>query len=492
MKKKVITISAITGIIILGLCIKLIAGSRDVSVLENTSVEESVVSGELKEQSGQEKTESEVAEEVQPGTMNAEGKKSEESGTAQSESEKQDEVEAAIQELLESGRQNRIVFPRKVEVAEPVVKLNGKRGKVEFFWDNDCIRIGADTLLFTMDCYFAEEKQQQKIFFTAEAPDFKLQEVFRQDSRTWDKTLEWPEDLEKRMARPHPVDGGYVYELDGVLYFLDEEFKEASPLCDLRELMGELYAFSPGTSNICDVTADATRMIVCTDEGLYEYNLESGEQKLLESASYAPYTKHEGDCACGPDFSFSGPVRVEYGPDDQNYAFLTGSEEAAWGVITGAVLRSGEGETLYQLYNKETEDITEYVSDFKWVELEDATYLAVFYDKYDGEKWSYLMDRVDVSTGEVVTFEVPVEIYYGTDSCVAVGFLDADTILYRNLDRLDDEMEGGGKRNRKDIFEIYRLSSGERQDLETVGDVDWGMMVLDIGGYDNIRVRYPK
>ena len=491
MKKKVITISAITGIIILGLGIKLIAGSRDVSVIENAAVEVSVVSDELNERLEQEKTESEVAEEVQPGTMNAEGKKSEESGAAQSESEKQEEVEAAIQELLESGRQNRIVFPREVEVAEPIVKLNGERGKVEFFWDNDCIQIDTDTLLFTMDCYFAEEKLQQKFFFTAEAPDFKLQEVFRQDSRTWDKALKWPEDLEERMSRPHPVDGGYVYELDGVLYLLDEEFKEASPLCNLRELMGDLYAFSPGTSNICDVTADATRMIVCTDEGLYEYNLGSGERKLLESASCKPYT-NEDDCACGPDFSFSGPVRVEYGPDDQSYAFLTGREEAAWGDITGAVLRSEEGENLYQFYEKRTEDIAEYVQDFKWVELEDATYLAVFYDKYDGEKWSYLMDRVNVSTGEVETFEVPVDVYCGTDGCVGVGFIDVDTLIYINFDRLDDEMEGGGKRNRKDIFEIYRLSSGERQDLEGVGDVDWGMMVLDVGGYSNIRVRYPK
>ena len=102
------------------------------------------------------------------------------------------------------------------------------------------------------------------------------------------------------------------------------------------------------------------------------------------------------------------------------------------------------------------------------------------------------MDRVDVSTGEVVTFEVPDEIYCGTDGCVAVGFLDADTLLYINYDRLDDEMEGGGRRNRKDIFEIYRLSSGERQSLEAVGDVDWEMMVFDVGGYDAIPVRYPK
>ena len=477
MKKKTIIISGIAGIFILGLGVRLAVGSRDVPVIENAAVEESVVSVESNEQSGQEETESEEPREPE---------------AAQPEHENQEEMMAEeIEELLAAGRQNKIQFSKRVEVVAPVVELNGERAKMHFHWDYDCIRIDSDTLLFAIDCYFAEEKRQQKVFCLAEAPKFSLREVFRQDSQILDVKSDLPEYLEERMSRPHPVDGGYVYELDGVLYFLDRDFKEASPLCNLRELMGDLYSFSPATSNICDVTADAKRMIVCTDEGLYEYNLENEERKLLESASCEPYT-NENDCACGFDFIFSGPVRVEYGPDDQSYAFLTGREEAAWGDTTGVVLRSGEGETLYQFYGKWTEDVKEYVSDFKWVELEDVAYLTVFYTEYGSEKRSCLMDRVDVSTGEVVTFEVPDEIYCGTDGCVAVGFLDADTLLYINYDRLDDEMEGGGRRNRKDIFEIYRLSSGERQSLEAVGDVDWGMMVFDVGGYDAIPVRYPK
>ncbi|MBD5547995.1 MAG: hypothetical protein HDQ97_11440 [Lachnospiraceae bacterium] len=53
--------------------------------------------------------------------------------------------------------------------------------------------------------------------------------------------------------------------------------------------------------------------------------------------------------------------------------------------------------------------------DFKWVESEDAVYLAVFYSEMDekgivDEAW--LMDRVDINTGEVVTFEAPKEIYW--------------------------------------------------------------------------------
>ena len=103
------------------------------------------------------------------------------------------------------------------------------------------------------------------------------------------------------MPCPHLVDGGYIYEMDGVLYFLDSDFQEASPLCDLRQIMGDSYLFSPGTSDICDVTEDASKLLLCMDEGLYEYDLESGEKKLLEPAFFA---HHEidyevTDCFCG-------------------------------------------------------------------------------------------------------------------------------------------------------------------------------------------------
>ncbi len=126
---------------------------------------------------------------------------------------------------------------------------------------------------------------------------------------------------------------------------------------------------------------------------------------------------------------------------------------------------------MYQLYQTETE----FVHDFKWVELEDATYFVVFYSQYDGERNYYLMDRVNVNTGEMMTFEVPVEVYWGTDGCVAVGFLDADNLIYFN-----------------DSVEVYRLSSGERRNLEVTEEMDWEIMVLDVGGYEAHPVRYPK
>ena len=472
MKKKVIITLSITGIFILGLCAKLIVGSRDVPVIENAVVEENIVSDGSNEQSEQEKTEPEGPEE------------------AQSENEKPKGIEAeAIQELLESKGQNEITIPQTIDFVEPIVKLNGEEGILDFFWANDCIRVDADTLLFDIDCYFPGEKLQQKIFFLAEAPDFLLREVFRQDAKSWDEDLKHTERLERRMKRPYPVDGGYIYELDGVLYFLHEDFKEASLLGDLRQLMGDYYSSSIGIDyRTCDVTADASRMIICTDGGLYEYNLENGNRKLLESAYFAPHEINEDDCLCGQrDFRFKGPVKVEYGPDDQSYAFLTGTEEADWGDITGVVLRQGEGETLYQ---KESDD----VYDFKWVESEDTIYLDVFYTERDEKgivSVAWLMDRVDVNTGEVVTFEVPKEIYSGGMMCCKVGFLDADTLFYVNYNKQDDESDEK-ETNKKDIFEVYRLSSGERQDLEAVGDVDWEIMVIDMYDFGTMPIRYPK
>lgn len=388
--------------------------------------------------------------------------------------ETEQKVAQTIQELKS---QNEIISPHKINFIEPIVNLNGEKGILEFGWEDNFIRVDADTLLFVIDCYFPEGKLQQKIFFLAEAPNFMLQEVFRQDSRIWEEELNWPESLEWRINRPLLVEGGYVYELDGVLYFLDRDFQEALLLWDLRALMGDYFSSSIGIYHrTCDVTADAARLIACTDKGLYEYDLGNGNQTLLESAYFAPHEINENDCLCGQrDFRFNGPVKVEYGPDEQSYAYLTGTEEADWGDITGIVLCSGEGETLYQ---KESNN----VYDFKWVKSENTIYLAVFYTEYTGldEKGivtpSWLMDRVDASTGKVVTFEVPKEIFSGGMMCCIVGFLDADTLFYETD---------------QDMFEVYRLSSGEQQTIEAVGDVDWEIMVLDMYDYGAIPVRYP-
>lgn len=441
MKKKVIIVSIIAGFFMLCLFVKHDDGGREISEIENISMGTSTVFDRQKE------------------------------GIEQGKKELQKAEEEPLEQETERGEQ--IAVPEMIHINEPMIKWNGETGELMYDWNYKKVRVDADTLLFVSECYFSGEALQQKIFFLAEAPGFIPREVFRQDYKTYDD----PECLERRMRRPHPVDGGYIYEMEGVLYFLDGDFQEASPLCDLRQLMGDLYLFSPGTFRTCDVTTDASRMLACTDEGLYEYDLRSGNQTLLEPAFFEHHeiVLDEGDCACGArDFRFFGPVKAQYGPDGKSYAFLTGTEEADWGDIRGVVLRTGDGETLYQ---KETETMY----DFKWVESEDAVYLAVFYTEDDGKK---IMDRVNLNTGEVITFEAPDEVYWGGDSCCVVGFLDEDSLLYINYDK--EEGEG------KNVFEVYRLSSGERQDLEVVGEADWELMVLDLDGYDTYSLRYPK
>lgn len=438
MKKKAIMISAIAGMLVLGLCVKFAAGSRDAAAVDSTAVAEGVVS----------------AEGIWPEELPTEQKL----------------------EVQNTEKRDCIAIPEMISLEKPVVKLNGEEGELRYDWDYNSVRVDEETLLLTSECYFLKEDRQQKIFFLAKAPYYIPHEVFRQDdkSRGVSDPQEWEE---YRMKRLHSIDGGYVYEVDGALYFMDRNFQETSLLCDLCQLMGDLYSFSPETVKTCDLTEDALRMLACTDEGLYEYQLESGERKLLEPAFFARHeiAIAEGDCACGArDFEFSGPVMAAYAPDGQNYAFLTGTEEADWGEITGAVLRTGEGRTLYQRE-------TEHIYDFKWIETGDTIYLAVFYQEDKSEK----IDRVDVNSGEMVTFEVPEEIFLaflGGFDC-HVHFLDADNLFYWNYDKQDAG---------QNIFEIYNLYSEERHDFEIAGDVDWEISVFDCGDHDTHPVRYPK
>ena len=59
-----------------------------------------------------------------------------------------------------------------------------------------------------------EEQLQHKIFYLAKAPNFILKEVFRKEYTVND----------------------------------NPESREASPICDLHQLMGDLHSFLPGIS----------------------------------------------------------------------------------------------------------------------------------------------------------------------------------------------------------------------------------------------------
>lgn len=364
--------------------------------------------------------------------------------------------------------------PEEVLFERAVAKLNGCEGKISYRWGYDSIVIDDETVLISCDYYFADEKLQQKIFYLAKAPNFVSQEVFRQNSRkeSDDTSQKSPDTLERRMICPLAVQDGYAYELDGALYCLSEDFHETTFICDLRELMGGLYEFSPwiAEQHICDVTGDVSRMLACTDEGLYEYDLKHGEKKLLEPALFEPYeiVHVEGDCDCGETgFEFSGPIEAEYGPDDQSYAFLAGTE---YGDPESVTLRSADGETLYQ---KELEG---YMGNFEWMEAEDTVYLAVFYREEAGT-W---MDRVDIHTGEKTTFAVPDAVF--CRGSLIFGFPDGDSLIYYQKKTKDEE----GK------YKIYQLYGGEQQGMEIPqGEVKWRLIALKGLDYQFI-VKYPE
>jgi len=429
------------------------------------------------------------------------------------------------------------LYPERVIFPEPIAVLDGERGKLSYRWGDDCVLVDENTALLSCDCYFESKEIQQKIFYLAEAPDYVPREVFRQDSRRGSAGGEvvpeskFPDVLERRLICPRPVqafpgaeygfpemDKGYVYELDGALYCLSADFQETVFICDIRELMGELYAFSPWTSEdaVCDVSGDASRMLACTDEGLYEYDLKQGGKILLEPAVFLPaeMVPVEGDCDCGETgFEFTGPVAVEYTPDDRGCVFLVGNE---YGDRKGIVLRSGNGDTLYQ----KTPEC--YEGGFQWMKSEDAVYLAVFYQE-NGAVW---MDQVDIHTGETETFAVPEEVLCEGNFCAgflpagseredalsqaqnhvqrhggcregqisrpAAGHLTDEDILLFCSEYVSEFWEKNGRG--KSQYQIFRLRSGEIQEWKTISpeETAWRLILLRQGGYESVVVRYPQ
>ena len=146
MKKKAIMISAIAGMLVLGLCVKFAAGSRDAAAVDSTAVAEGVVS----------------AEGIWPEELPTEQKL----------------------EVQNTEERDCIAIPEMISLEKPVVKLNGEEGELRYDWDYNSVRVDEETLLLTSECYFLKEDRQQKIFFLAKAPYYIPHEVFRQDDKS--------------------------------------------------------------------------------------------------------------------------------------------------------------------------------------------------------------------------------------------------------------------------------------------------------------------
>lgn len=397
-------------------------------------------------------------------------------------------VEKAATQVIETPNPQKEIDPKvtlppeRVIPAAPISKLNGDEGTVSYRWGDDCIAVDDSTVLLSCDCYFPQEELQQKIFYLAEAPDFVPYEVFRQNSRSGpsDALLNHPDILERRIFCPIRVQAGYVYESEGILYCLSGDFQNTDFLCDIRSLMGELYHFSPWMEdqNKCDVTADASKILACTDQGLYEYNLSSTEKELLEPAAFLPYeiVHIEGDCDCGETgFEFSGPIRAEYAPNDQGYAFLTGTE---YGDPEGVTLRSSNGETLYQ------KEFPDYTGDFEWLVSEDGVFLTVFYHESENTR----MDRINIETGEKRSYAVPDAVF--TQAGLCVGFPDTDSLIYCTKPVSSYQEKNN---EQKSEYAIYQLQTAAQENMEFIeGNLpDWKVIVLNPGSYRAVILKYP-
>lgn len=380
------------------------------------------------------------------------------------------------------------VSPQSVLVSHPRLRLGNMEGKIiDYRWPEHCIAVDDTTCMIVNDYFYLDGFYRQRVFFLAEAPDFTLREVYRHDYK------EVPEEVIRyhdryeyvnwRMAWPVLVQDGYVYEVDKRLYHVSGDFKEREEVCDLRVVMGDLYDlyYEGNTEGMtCDISTDVKRLLACTDKGLYEYDLESGEARLLETTVFKPHEHIEdaGDCSCGvPEYDFVGPTRVGYTPDNRGYVFLTvDATQDAWGEITGITLRSFEGKTLYQ------KQIEEYFGDFKWMSTQEQDYLAVFYRENE-EGW---MDLVEADTGASVTYQVPDGIFHG-DSTLYVEFIDEDHLLY-----YAPYDETGNV-----PYKIYQLHNGIEElpvPGQKAGEINWKVTVLGEGGWmgHDIIVKYPQ
>lgn len=232
------------------------------------------------------------------------------------------------------------------------------------FWDKDIIWIDNDTLLCRMEYFHGMGSSGflQEIIYTASSPDYVPNELMRINCKN-----------RPRLRKFIPLDSGAAFELDGLLYQYSANTGEIELLVDMKVFIGENYDFSPWSdAQNYDLSSDGERILICTDEGLYEYLFSDSSARLLVKSSYQlEEIEHiEGDCDCGETgFTFYGPIYAEYAPDGQSIACLNGDE---YGALLGVTLIDLEGNPLYT-YETDSNSCK-----FLFFENDGAPRLAVF------------------------------------------------------------------------------------------------------------------
>lgn len=243
------------------------------------------------------------------------------------------------------------------------------------FWGKDMIWLDDDTLLCWTEYFhgFGSSGFLQEIIYTASSPDYVPQELMRINCENC-----------PRQRKFIPLDGGAAFELDGLLYQYSANTGEIELLADLKALLGERYYFSPWSNDQnYDLSSDGERLLICTDEGLYEYLLSDSSAKLLVKSSYQTVEiEHiEGDCYCGETgFTFEGPIYAEYAPDGQSIACINGGEYGDYSEIT---LIDLEGNLLY------TYETSSNFCKFLFFENEGISRFAIFECIYNSDLSGY-------------------------------------------------------------------------------------------------------
>lgn len=292
------------------------------------------------------------------------------------------------------------------------------------FWDEDVIWINNDTLLCRME-YIVHRMGShgfyREIIFTASSPDYVPKELMRINCEN-----------RPRLCKFIPLDCGAAFELDGLLYQYSANSGEIELLVDIKAFIGENYNFSPGSyPQNYDLSSDGERLLLCTDEGLYEYSLSDTSARLLVKSNYQTVEiEHmEGDCDCGePGFTFYGPVYAEYAPDGQSIACLNGDE---YGTLSGITLIDLEGNPLY---NYETGSN---LCEFVFFESDGASRLAVFDYIYNsglsGYQYENTLQIIEPFQETVFKYSLPEKGFEKWVSCplwLSDSPSGEDTLLY--------------------------------------------------------------
>ncbi len=307
---------------------------------------------------------------------------------------------------------------------------------VFFSFGCQAIWLDAETLLCFERFRFKDGSIVQQIYYTASAPDFEPIELFRETLPTPTSSGAMYDVSAFDFQR---IQGGYATVIGGDIIRLDANGHK-------RDMIHSLSAFSSlGSLLDMALSYDGKQMLLCTYDGLKQVDLETGAVTQVEDGVYEkdpPHVHEEGDCTCGPDFDYFGPLDVAYSHNGSLFACqrqsMFGEQIGLLSVYTREreIVYTCEDVVWYQWFDTEnvlgflTEDENE-AQTLHVIDLADSTtmdYTLPFrYDRYENP--IFLKDRhsliyglgtvLDLETGQSTNAIQPLTAYNDTGLLVA-------------------------------------------------------------------------